>query len=111
MKEATSIYADTFYTVSPEDSDLWMDLFMYADVLDPYFAGMLQYLRNSGTTLEKDERFGYRLVPVIGSCRCGQLRYGTCPIARLLKAYVHTHSYRRYTQYRRTNENDENEYA
>ena len=67
MREAASIYADTFYTVRPEDSDLWMDLFMYADILDPYFAGMLQYLRNTGTKLVKDERFGYRLVPVIGA--------------------------------------------
>ena len=64
---ANSIYSDTFYTVSPEDSDLWMDLFMYADILDPYFAGVLQYLRNTGTKLVKDERFGYRLVPVIGA--------------------------------------------
>ena len=67
MREAASIYSDTFYTVSPEDSDLWMDLFMYADILDPYFAGVLQYLRNTGTKLVKDERFGYRLVPVIGA--------------------------------------------
>ena len=66
MKEAAAIYADTFHTVSPEDSDLWMDLFLYADVFDPYLAGILQYLRNSGTKLEKDERFGYRLVPHIG---------------------------------------------
>ena len=64
---ANSIYSDTYYTVSPEDSDLWMDLFMYADILDPYFAGILQYLRNTGTKLVKDERFGYRLVPVIGA--------------------------------------------
>ena len=66
-RESGAIYSDTFYTVSPEDSDLWMDLFMYADILDPYFAGILQYLRNTGTKLVKDERFGYRLVPVIGA--------------------------------------------
>lgn len=67
MKEADAIYTDTFFTVSPDDSDLWLDLFMHADKIDPYLAGMLQYLRNSGTKLEKDERFGYRLVPVIGA--------------------------------------------
>lgn len=66
MREAASIYADTFYTVSPEDSDLWMDLFMYADILDPYFAGVLQYLRNTGTMLKPDERFKYKLVPWVG---------------------------------------------
>lgn len=66
-RESGAIYSDTFYTISPEDSDLWMDLFMYADILDPYFAGVLQYLRNTGTKLVKDERFGYRLVPVIGA--------------------------------------------
>ena len=41
-RESGAIYSDTFYTVSPEDSDLWMDLFMYADIMDPYFAGVLQ---------------------------------------------------------------------
>ncbi len=65
-RESGAIYSDTFYNVSPEDSDLWMDLFMYADILDPYFAGILQYLRNSGTKLVKDEKFGYRLVPYVG---------------------------------------------
>ena len=63
---ADMIYTDTFHTISPDDSDLWLELFMLADIYDPYLAGILQYLRNSGTKLEKDERFGYRLVPHIG---------------------------------------------
>ena len=60
---AKTIYADTFHTVSPEDSELWMDLFLLADMMDPEFAAILQYLRNTGTKLVKDERWGYRLVP------------------------------------------------
>lgn len=63
---AKSIYADTFHAVSPEDSELWMDLFLLADLMDPEFAAILQYLRNTGTKLVKDEKWGYRLVPHIG---------------------------------------------
>lgn len=63
---AAAIYTDTFYPVSPDDSDLWMDLFMYADKLDPDMAAILQYLRNSGTKLVKHNKWGYRLVPHVG---------------------------------------------
>ena len=63
---AKAIYADTFYTVSPEDSERWLDLFLLADKLDPEFATILQYLRNAGTTLVKDAKWGYRLVPYVG---------------------------------------------
>lgn len=63
---AAAIYKDTFYPVSPEDSDLWMELFMYADKLDPDMAAILQYLRNSGTRLVKHNKWGYRLVPYVG---------------------------------------------
>ena len=63
---AKAIYADTFHIVSPEDSELWMDLFLLADMMDPEFATILQYLRNAGTKLVKDERWGYRLAPHVG---------------------------------------------
>lgn len=63
---AAAIYADTFHNVSPGDSDLWLDLFMMADKLDPELAGILQWLRNTGTTLVPDEKFGYKLVPYVG---------------------------------------------
>ena len=63
---AAAIYTDTFYPVSPDDSDLWMELFMYADKLDPDMAAILQYLRNSGTRLVKHNKWGYRLVPHVG---------------------------------------------
>ena len=65
-KIAGVIYADTFYTVSPDDSDLWLELFMLADVVDPELAGILQWLRNTGTLLKPDDKFGYRLVPWVG---------------------------------------------
>lgn len=64
---AKAIYTDTFYTVSPEDSERWMDVFLWADKMDPEFATILQYLRNAGTKLVKDEKWGYRLVPHVGA--------------------------------------------
>ena len=66
-KVAKQIYTDTFYNVSPADSDLWLDLFMLADVIDPDLAARLQYLRNAGTKLVADEKWGYRLVPYVGA--------------------------------------------
>jgi len=65
-KVSQRIYADTFYEVSPEDSDIWLDVLMLADVYDPNLASILQYLRNTGTKLERDDKFGYRLVPYVG---------------------------------------------
>jgi hypothetical protein len=66
MKEAKAIYRDTFYSVSPDDSDLWLELFMLADVYDPELAAILQYLRNTGTQLKPDSKWGYKLVPFVG---------------------------------------------
>ena len=66
MREAAAIYADTFYNVSPEDSSLWLDLFMMADIYDPELAGILQWLRNTGTMLKEDKKFKYKLVPWVG---------------------------------------------
>lgn len=59
-------YVDTFHDVSPGDSDLWMDLFLYADVVDPELAAILQWLRNSGTVLVKDSKWKYKLAPYVG---------------------------------------------
>ena len=61
-----AIYADTFHDISPEDSDLWMDLFMMADEFDTELAWILHWLRITGTTLVEDKKFGYRLVPFVG---------------------------------------------
>ena len=65
-KIADVIYTDTFYNVSAADSDLWLELFMLADVYDPELAGILQWLRNTGTMLKPDEKFKYKLVPWVG---------------------------------------------
>lgn len=67
MKETKAIYRDTFYNVSPDDSDLWLELFMLADVYDPELAAILQYLRNTGTQLKPDTKWGYKLVPFVGA--------------------------------------------
>ena len=58
-------WQDIFAEQSPEDSDLWLDLIMYASVMNDDLAAILVYLRNSGTKLVKNEKYGYRLVPVI----------------------------------------------
>ena len=63
---AKTIYADTFHNVSPADSERWLDLFMMADKLDPELAAILQWLRNAGTQLIPDDKFGYKLVPWVG---------------------------------------------
>ena len=62
----TECWTDTFAMHSPEDSDLWLDLIMFASVYDNDFAAVLMYLRNAGTVLKKDDKYGYRLVPIIG---------------------------------------------
>lgn len=58
-------WQDIFAEQSPEDSDLWLDLIMYASVMNDDLAAILVYLRNSGTKLVKNDKYGYRLVPVI----------------------------------------------
>lgn len=60
-----AIWKDTFAEHSPEDSDLWLDLVMYASVINDDLAAILIYLRNAGTVLQKNDKYGYRLVPVI----------------------------------------------
>ena len=58
-------WKDTFAEHSPNDSDLWLDLVMYASIMNDDLAAILIYLRNAGTVLEKDVKYGYRLKPVI----------------------------------------------
>lgn len=59
-------WKDTFAEHSPGDSDLWLDLIMYASVMNDDLAAILIYLRNTGTVLEKNDKYGYRLKPIIG---------------------------------------------
>lgn len=63
---ASVIWKDQFSVHSPEDSDLWLDLVMYASVMDTDFAAILIYLRNAGTRLVDNDKYGYKLVPVVG---------------------------------------------
>lgn len=65
-KVADAIWKDTFAEHSPEDSELWLDLVMFASVMNDDLAAILIYLRNAGTQLKSDNKYGYRLVPVIG---------------------------------------------
>lgn len=56
------------YEFSPGDSELWQKLFVWADtVAGERFAGMLQYIRNTGAVLIESDRYGYIIKPVIGS--------------------------------------------
>jgi len=59
-------WKDLYAKYSPNDSDLWLDLVMYASIMSDDLAAILVYLRNAGTVLEKSEKYGYRLKPVIG---------------------------------------------
>ena len=64
---ASTEYQDR-YEFSPGDSELWQKLFAWADtVAGERFAGMLQYIRNTGAVLIESDRYGYIIKPVIGS--------------------------------------------
>lgn len=65
-KHASVVWKDQFAVHSPDDSDLWLDLVMYASVMDEEFAAILIYLRNAGTKLVQNDKYGYRLTPIIG---------------------------------------------
>lgn len=65
-KHASVVWKDQFAVHSPDDSDLWLDLVMYASVMDEEFAAILIYLRNAGTKLVQNDKYGYRLIPIIG---------------------------------------------
>ena len=56
------------YEFSPGDSELSIKLFQWADtVAGERFAGMLQYIRNTGAVLVPNDRYGYIIKPVIGT--------------------------------------------
>ena len=64
---ASVVWKDQFGAKhSPEDSNLWLDLVMYASIMDEDLAAILIYLRNAGTKLVRNNKYGYRLAPVIG---------------------------------------------
>lgn len=55
-------YIDTYKL---PDSNLWLELFVAADKINPDLAHRLMYLRNTGCKLQENEKFGYVIVPVI----------------------------------------------
>lgn len=50
----------------PGDSDLWLKLFLMAKEEDFEMFCILDYLRGTGCKLEPSEKFGYKIVPLIG---------------------------------------------
>lgn len=58
-----NVYCDEY---GGYDSDLWIELFVLAGDISEDFARRLMYLRKTGCRLQKHEKFGYVIVPVIG---------------------------------------------
>ena len=56
---------DDFGSVSPEDSELWLMLFYLAEKKSRDLCDRLQYIRNCGSKLVPNEKFGYVIKPVI----------------------------------------------
>jgi len=48
------------------DSQLWLELFVRADKINPDLSQRLMYLRNVGCRLQEDVKFGFVIVPVVG---------------------------------------------
>lgn len=55
------------YIYSPDDSNLWLNLFVEADKIDPNLSSVLMYIRNTGAKLIPNREYGYIIRPVIGS--------------------------------------------
>ena len=68
MEELTDLkhqYQDKLESDYP-GTPLWLTLFMIADRHSRELAHILEFLRNSGTVLEPNRRFGYILKPIVG---------------------------------------------
>lgn len=57
-------YSDN-YPYSPQDSRLWIELFIIASGIDNELAGRLQYVRTVGAWLVLDATWGFKIQPVI----------------------------------------------
>jgi hypothetical protein len=57
------------------DSDLWLKLFVEADKINPDLASRLMHMRNGGCCLQKNDKFGYVIVPVLGEWEKQGLSY------------------------------------
>jgi hypothetical protein len=59
------VIEDPFAEHDEAGVNLWLKLLCEARNKDLEFYAVLNYLRGTGTLLQKDEKFGYRLVPVV----------------------------------------------
>ncbi|MBR6636320.1 MAG: hypothetical protein IKK97_02600 [Phascolarctobacterium sp.] len=59
------VIEDPYAEQDPAGVDLWLKLLCEARDVSLEFYAVLNYLRGTGTLLQKDSKFGYRLVPVI----------------------------------------------
>ncbi len=55
------------YPYSPQDSNLWLELFILADKVSHELTVRLEWLRAVGANLVFDQQFGFRIVPIIDS--------------------------------------------
>lgn len=57
-------YAD-MYPHSPNDSPLWLELFMLAAKVDVNLAKQFEIIRTTGAWLLLDQQYGFRIQPII----------------------------------------------
>ena len=57
---------DDYEKKHPEDSNLWVWLFLHAAFVNSELADVLCFLRGRGCVLIPDDRFGYVIRPIIG---------------------------------------------
>lgn len=57
---------DNYGVISPEDSRLWLELFILASKKNCELCEVLQYVRNTGAKLVRNPKYGYIIQPVIG---------------------------------------------
>ncbi len=53
------------YPYSPQDSSLWLELFIMADKVSHELTVRLEWLRAVGANLVFDQQYGFRIVPII----------------------------------------------
>lgn len=59
---------DSFGAISPEDSKLWLAMFYLAEKhFGQDLCTRLQYIRNSGSRLVPNTKYGYSIQPVISA--------------------------------------------
>jgi hypothetical protein len=63
--EQTGYMYQDLYPFSQQDSNLWLELFIIADKVNPDMAHRLEYIRATGAWLVPDNEFGYVIKPII----------------------------------------------